>query len=718
MSNVITDVSVKDPVDILLGCEPQVIVRLTETPQGTIFVDVRPADPAQPVGDIDGIFFNVAQDSALADLVFFPDANGGTIYSPVTGIQKAANSVDTLSNGAQVKDGYDVGVQFGTLDNSTEGTVPQANFTLSSMDGALRLEDLDLDSFATVVNSDGGNGQVLTTGDQPGDTPVLVDTVALFEDFDDIYDPAASSAIVRDDHWEVRNGQLFTNGSNDGTLQLAAVTSDGPASIMFDARVNNLNNFEASGQYADELRLEVRLNDGSWQTLDTFVVNGDKSALVGSNTGNQITETSSTLNYEGGLLDTVDGSVEFRLVSDISADNERVFIDNLKVTASELQGGAADPVAVTSEAIGENFDGLHALTDSQNVTRADGWDAAYGGAYTDGHNDGALEFARVETDGPASISFEAQVDDLSRFEASGKYADNLALQVRLDDGSWQTLDNFVVNSDKTALVGSETGNEITEDAATLTYGGGILDDASNSVQFRFVSDISAGDERILIDDVSIETTELVTPDDAEAVKVDFEGLSSGDVVSDQFAGVTISAQRNGDADGSENDAMIFDSNNPTGGDSDLRFSDQDNILIISEDNDSSDADDNAGGGVITFDFDDPSEVVSINMLDIEERGGTIDLLDANGDLIRTVDIPTTGDGGAQELSIGVTDVSTMNVNFVGSGAVDDLCFIPPVEKDDCAGQYDAHYVEIPMLPPLTEDDLPRMEEDYEPLDLM
>lgn len=696
---------VKDPVTIQLGCDPFVNITLTETPTGTVFIEVASADPTQPIGDFDGVFFNLASDSVLDDLVFFPEANTGSIFSPVTGIQANANSVNTLSNGAQVKDSYDVGIQFGTVDNSTQGEVAQANFTLFSEGGLLTLDDLDLDSFATVVDSDGGMGKVLTVNDGPDDDPVLVDVDVLFEDFDDIHDPADSAAIVSDGGWDVRNDALFTNGSNDGTLQLAAVNSDGPASIMFDASVNNLDNFEASGRYADELRLEVRLDNGQWQTLDTFVVNGDKSALVGSNTGNEITETSSTLNYD---VADADGSVEFRFVSDISANNEQISIDNLKVTVSDEQGGPvdADPVAVKSEAMVEDFDTLHNLTDSANVVSDGHWEAAHDAAVTDGHNDGTLQFAPVDTDGPVCLSFDAQVADASRFEATGQYADSLELQVRLDDGSWQTLDTFVVNDAGTALVGSETGNEITEQLSTLSYEGGVLDGATDSAEFRFISDISAADERILIDNVTVEATEMVAPDPDGAVKVDFDTLSSGDVVGDQFAGVTISAQRDGDAAGSENDAMIFDSNNVTGGDSDLSYADQGNILIISEDNDSSDADDNAGGGVITFDFDDPSEVVSINMLDIEETGGTVDLLDDNGDLIRTVEIPTTGDGGAQELAINTAGVSTMNINFVGSGAVDDLCYVPPTPEEECDDCYDVHYAgDMPLLPWVADDQL-------------
>lgn len=271
------------------------------------------------------------------------------------------------------------------------------------------------------------------------------------------------------------------------------------------------------------------------------------------------------------------------------------------------------------------------------------------------------------------------------------------------------MDKFVVNDKGTALVGSETGNEITEGGNTLSYSGGALDDVDGDVQFRFISDLSYKDEVIRFDNLSVTQASEGAATAGEAVTIDFEGLSSGDVVADQFDGVNISAQRAGDSDSSENDAMIFDTDNTTGGDYDLGYNGVGNALIISEDNDSSDADDNAHGGTLTFDFDVPSEVVSINVLDIEETGGTIDLFDADGGLINTVDIPASGNNSQQELIINADNVSSMNVNLVGSGAVDDLTYVTPagdVADDGKGGQYDVEYIAgIPVLQPVSDDQL-------------
>ena len=529
-------------VNVLLGCDPQLNVRITETDSGTLFVVIEPAEFDKPFEDIDGIFFDLADGSSLDSLNFFPEANQGSIFSPVTSIQAAADSVNTLSNGAQVAESFDIGIQFGTSDNSTSGEVTQANFTLFGDNGPLSIDDLDLDSLSVVVNSDGGNGQVLTT-DTSGDAdPVIVSTEILFEDFDDIRYPDDSEFIERDDYWDVRNGELATDGRNDGTLQFAPVEAEGDVTLTFDARVGDASLFEAGGSYGDEIRLEIRTEDGSWTTVDTFVVNNEGTALVGDQSGNAITEDGSSLSYSGGQFDDVDGNFQFRLVSDISAGNERVFFDNFSV---------------------------------------------------------------VET------------------------------------------------SEEPADGGTVTGEKVT---------------------------------------------------------VDFDAANSGDVVSDQFEGVTISAQRAGDRDDSENDAMIFDSNSPTGGDYDLGFEGQGNIVIISEDNDSSDADDNAHGGTITFDFDAISEVQSLNLLDIEEAGGTIDLFDEAGELINTVDIPAAGDNSNQLIEINTVGVASLDVNLVGSGAVDELMYFPQVDAK--GGQYDVDYVGgLPVLHPVEEEMVDDHEED-------
>ncbi len=97
--------------------------------------------------------------------------------------------------------------------------------------------------------------------------------------------------------------------------------------------------------------------------------------------------------------------------------------------------------------------------------------------------------------------------------------------------------------------------------------------------------------------------------------LDFENLAAGDIVNNQYQGqgVTISSAAN-------HPAMVFDTDNPTGGDYDLATNNLGNVLIVSEDGDSSDPDDNGGGGSICFTFDEPTDVKNLTVLDNEEGG--------------------------------------------------------------------------------------------------
>ncbi len=152
------------------------------------------------------------------------------------------------------------------------------------------------------------------------------------------------------------------------------------------------------------------------------------------------------------------------------------------------------------------------------------------------------------------------------------------------------------------------------------------------------------------------------------VLLDFNNLSAGDIVNNQFQtnGVTISSNS------LSNPAMIFDTAHPTGGDTDLATSNLGNVLIISEDGDSSDPDDNAGGGTLTFAFDEPTTVNSLTILDADE-GAWIKAFDANGNLIKQIDV-STANNGQENVHINADNVARLEVVLGGSGAIDNLSF--------------------------------------------
>lgn len=180
-------------------------------------------------------------------------------------------------------------------------------------------------------------------------------------------------------------------------------------------------------------------------------------------------------------------------------------------------------------------------------------------------------------------------------------------------------------------------------------------------------------------------------DDNTCVNVDFGDLDAGTIVSNQIPGMTITTD-----DPVNHPAMIFDSSNPTGGDLDLGTPNVDfggpgrgaggrtgasgensvalgNLLIISEDGDSSDPDDNAGGGQVIFTFDNPVTVESIILLDLDEsESATVALFsETDAELLSVAVGPADGSGnnGVYPAALNTARVVRMVVTFPGSGAI-------------------------------------------------
>jgi len=159
------------------------------------------------------------------------------------------------------------------------------------------------------------------------------------------------------------------------------------------------------------------------------------------------------------------------------------------------------------------------------------------------------------------------------------------------------------------------------------------------------------------------------------VTLDFNGESAGTVIDDEYAsqGVTISSIVNGTVNGSKSPAMIFDTDNPTGHDYDLGTSNLGNVLIISEDGDSSDPDDEACGGTLRFDFDDEVTMHSVTLLDVEE-GACVKLYDENGHKIGTEFVVTGNNGQCVVDLCNIEGVARMDIVLNGSGAVDNVIY--------------------------------------------
>ncbi len=125
-------------------------------------------------------------------------------------------------------------------------------------------------------------------------------------------------------------------------------------------------------------------------------------------------------------------------------------------------------------------------------------------------------------------------------------------------------------------------------------------------------------------------------------------------------------------------AILFDTDNPTGGDLDLGVNLGMGLIIAEDDFDGNndglvdDPDDEQKGGSIFFDFDIPSTVCSVRLVDIDENPGTMLRFYRNGDLVNPTDsmtILSLGDSAIQDVFFHEEMVDRFEVFFKGSGLV-------------------------------------------------
>ena len=179
--------------------------------------------------------------------------------------------------------------------------------------------------------------------------------------------------------------------------------------------------------------------------------------------------------------------------------------------------------------------------------------------------------------------------------------------------------------------------------------------------------------------------------------IDFNALPSGTIIDDDYAdgfGVRISAL------GGAGRAMLFDSGNPTGDDTDLASATLGGLLIVSTDGDVTEPDDHDGGGSLFFDFDGAVQLKQLTFKDIEETdatgaGARMIFYDIEGEVIRNDFVTPTGDGGELTVGLDVVGVARLEVVLPGSGAVDNLVFddglpetLPPVAVDDASTTFE------------------------------
>ena len=146
---------------------------------------------------------------------------------------------------------------------------------------------------------------------------------------------------VQSSDFVASNGTALTKGGRDGTLLFDTVDLTGVSGAKLTLDAQAWGHFEEFGsKYGDMLRIELVDQDGNVILLDMFT--GWGNTLTGSETGQKIDGHKSGLEYHipEGLE-----SAQLRIVSDISSKYEKIKLDNVKITGTEVpQPVDPDPV--------------------------------------------------------------------------------------------------------------------------------------------------------------------------------------------------------------------------------------------------------------------------------------------------------------------------------------------------------------------------------------
>ena len=199
--------------------------------------------------------------------------------------------------------------------------------------------------------------------------------------------------------------------------------------------------------------------------------------------------------------------------------------------------------------------------------------------------------------------------------------------------------------------------------------------------------------------------------------IGFRGLPAGTILDEVYSDAgqgPIRVFGSNPAQGAVNTAVVFDSANPTGEDEDLGTPNEDfggpgegsageagspfandkplgNLLIISEDLTDSDGDmlvddpDDTDrlDSALLFDFLElsPVRVGGVTLIDVEpdEPFATVEFFGEEGRLLASFNLPEPGDNGVVDIAMNQTGVHQMAIRLNGSGAIDNILYLPEVD---------------------------------------
>lgn len=167
---------------------------------------------------------------------------------------------------------------------------------------------------------------------------------------------------------------------------------------------------------------------------------------------------------------------------------------------------------------------------------------------------------------------------------------------------------------------------------------------------------------------------------------------AGQVITNNWSTIGMNVWATNNVAGHPNKAIVFDSANPTGGDTDLATPGYgpgntqalgkllivaENAVDLNSDGFVDDPDDEEGGGWITFGFESPVMICSASLVDIDDGSPTRIVVNfVGGGAPAIVFVPNAGDNSAQKVGMVFGNVESIQFAFGGSGAISNIEFVP------------------------------------------
>lgn len=298
-------------------------ITITELADGTLRFDINVLDTTGSIGDLRGVFFDLADDS----LTYGMSVTGTDVTDEMYKIDGVSNTGGGNNVNGDIVNEYgkfDVGVEIGTQGISNDD-IQSTSFILSHDTESLSLADLELQDMAirltSVGDPDGArNGSLKLGGEVPEAQPEWIAnddviTVSETETAGDteLLDDGSASVLANDteDGSAYSGTVLGVNGSSAHVGQMVVGSNGGLLMVNADGTVD----FDANGEFdalndgeSEQTIFTYEIEDGQIATVTVNVL-GEGSTIVLAAIDDMMTVFESETFGDADLLDSGDDSV-------------------------------------------------------------------------------------------------------------------------------------------------------------------------------------------------------------------------------------------------------------------------------------------------------------------------------------------------------------------------------------------------------------------------